>query len=187
VQRLMATTLMTNDQLGLKERREVRARADLSGHPCGMHAVLRGPQHCAVYNRLVLPDAEMSLGPLASATGATAPVEGRTHHLPGPDVYHLTCRMSCTHLSSLNQTSQSSHSSLSPLGSLKEPCQHTCLKHPYRTLDRIRRQNLGCPGATYSRDVGVLPTISSEEPFYPGAKSSLKNSAHNSALRHTER
>ena len=83
VQRLMATTLMTNDQRDLKERRDAS-----SGTP--PRASLRharrpwGPQYCAVYNRLVLPDVEMPQGPLASATGATAPVAGRAHHLPGP-------------------------------------------------------------------------------------------------------
>ena len=46
----------------------------------------------------------------------------------------LTWSLSCAPSRSLNQTSQSSHSSLSPMGSLKEPCQHPCLKHPYRTL-----------------------------------------------------
>ena len=46
----------------------------------------------------------------------------------------LTWSSSCAPSRSLNQTSQSSHSSLSPLGPLKEPCQHACLKHPYRTL-----------------------------------------------------
>jgi hypothetical protein len=77
----------------------------------------------------------------------------------------LTWSLSCAPSRSLNQTSQSSHSSLSPKGSLKEPCQHACLKHPYRTL---RTQPPVGENPTVRRphaqeDVGVLPTISSEE------------------------
>ena len=65
----MAATLMTKSaityQLGLKQRRKVRLRPDLSGYSCGMHTVLRGPQYCAVHDRIVLPDVEMFLDPLA--------------------------------------------------------------------------------------------------------------------------
>ena len=133
VQRLMATTLMTNDQLGLKERRDASS-AGPPEHPCGMHAVLGGTQHCAVYDRLVLPDAEMLQGPLASVAGATAPVAGRVHHCPAPDMRHPH-REHVLHPSALLKPDiEELHSPLSPLGSLREPCQHACLKHPYRTL-----------------------------------------------------
>ena len=66
-------------QLGLKERRDASS-AGPPGYPCGRHAVLRGTRYRAVHDGLVLPDVEMPRGPPASATGATAPVEGRTHH-----------------------------------------------------------------------------------------------------------
>ena len=74
-------------RLGLKERRD----ASLAG-PCrvSLRQARRpwGPQHCAVHDGLVLPDVEMPQGPLVSATGAIAPVAGRAHHLPVPDVCH---------------------------------------------------------------------------------------------------
>jgi hypothetical protein len=133
VQRLMTTTLMTNDQRGLKERRDASS-AGPPGYPCSMHAVLRGTQHCAAYNRLVLPDVEMPRGPPASVVGATAPVEGRAHHLPGPDVYHPHMQDVLRSSALLKPDIEEPPSPLSPLGPLKEPCQHTCLKHPYRTL-----------------------------------------------------
>ena len=62
--------------LRLKERREVRLRAHLSGHPCGMHTVFGavGPGQRAVHDGLVLPDAKMPQGPLARVTGAAPPV-----------------------------------------------------------------------------------------------------------------
>jgi len=78
----------------------------------------------------------------------------------------LTCRMSCTHLRSLNQTSKSPLSSLSPLGSLREPCQHTCLKHLYRNLwiaSVAKILAVRVPRA--QGDAGVLSTISNKEPF----------------------
>jgi hypothetical protein len=81
----MTTTLMTNDQLGLKERRDASS-AGPPGYPCGRHAVLRGIRYRAVHDGLVLPDVEMPRGPPASVVGATAPVADRAHHLPGPDV-----------------------------------------------------------------------------------------------------
>ena len=73
--------------LRLKERREVRLRPHLSGHPCGMHAVFGavGPGQRAVHDRLVLPDVEVSPGPLARVTGAAPPVaDGAFHCLALP-------------------------------------------------------------------------------------------------------
>jgi hypothetical protein len=62
--------------LRLKERREVRLRPHLSGYPCGMHAVLGAvsPGQRAVHDRIVLPDAKMSQGPLARVVGAALPM-----------------------------------------------------------------------------------------------------------------
>ena len=74
-------------QLGLKERRDASS-AGPPGYPCSMHAVLRGTRYRAVHDGLVSPDVEMPQGPLASVTGAAAPVADRAHHLPGPDVYY---------------------------------------------------------------------------------------------------
>ena len=131
VQRLMATTLMTNDQLGLKERRDASldgpSRVSLRHARCPW-----GPQHCAVYNRLVLPDIEMPQDPLASVTGAAAPVAGRAHHLPGPSVRHPHMQDALCSSALLKPDIEELHSPLSPLGSLKEPCQYTCPKYPYR-------------------------------------------------------
>ena len=76
-----------HDHLRLKERREVRLRPHLSGHPCGMHAVFGavGPGQRAVHDRLVLPDVEVSPGPLARVTGAAPPVaDGALHCLALP-------------------------------------------------------------------------------------------------------
>jgi hypothetical protein len=69
---------------------------------------------------------------------------------------------------SLNQTSKSSHSSLSPMGSLKEPCQHACLKHPSRALGPkpFLSENPTVQRPRLQGDADVLPTISSEEPNY---------------------
>jgi hypothetical protein len=65
-----------HDHLRLEERCEVRLRPHLSGHPCGMHAVLGavGPRQRAVHDRIALPDAKMPQGPLARVTGAAHPV-----------------------------------------------------------------------------------------------------------------
>jgi hypothetical protein len=74
-------------QLRLKERCEVRLRPHLSRHPCGMHTVFGtvGPGQRAVHDRLVLPDVEVSPGPLARVTGAAPPVAyGALHHLALP-------------------------------------------------------------------------------------------------------
>ena len=74
-------------QLRLKEGGEVRLRADLSGHPCGMHTVFGavGPGQRAVHDGLVLPDVEVSPGPLARVTGAAHPVAyWALHHLALP-------------------------------------------------------------------------------------------------------
>ena len=62
--------------LRLKEGGEVRLRPHLSGHPCGMHTVFGavGPGQRAVHDGLVLPDVEVSPGPLARVTGAAPPV-----------------------------------------------------------------------------------------------------------------
>ena len=70
-----------------KERREVRLRPHLPGHPCGMHAVFGavGPGQRAVHDRIVLPDAKMPQGPLARVIGAAPPVAyGALHGLPFP-------------------------------------------------------------------------------------------------------
>ena len=70
-----------------KEGGEVRLRAHLSGHPCGMHAVFGavGPGQRAVHDRIVLPDVEVSPGPLARVTGAALPVaDGALHRLALP-------------------------------------------------------------------------------------------------------
>ena len=77
-----------------------------------------------MYGRLVLPDVEMFLDPLAPATGATAPVEGRAHHLPGPDVYYPHREHVLRSSALLEPDTEELHSSLSPLGLLKKPCQH---------------------------------------------------------------
>jgi len=74
-------------RLRLKERREVRLRPHLSGHPCGMHAVFGavGPGQRAVHDRIALPDAKMPQGPLARVTGAAPPVGyGALHGLALP-------------------------------------------------------------------------------------------------------
>ena len=70
-------------QLGLKECRDASSAGPFR---VSLRQARRpwGPQYCAVYDRLVLPDVEMPQGPLVSATGATAPVADRAHHLPGP-------------------------------------------------------------------------------------------------------
>ena len=79
----------------------------------------------------------------------------------------LTWSSSCAPSRSLNQTPVTSPSSLSPMGSLKEPCQHPCLKHPYRTLGTKFPvgENPTVRRPRPQEDAGVLPTISSEEPF----------------------
>ena len=133
VQRLMATTLITNDQLGLKERRDASSAGPFRA---SLRQARRpwSPQHCAVYNRLVLPDVEIPQGPLASATSAAAPVAGRARHclaLPVCDP-HMQDALRSSAL--LKSDIEELLSPLSPLGSLREPCQHTCLKHLYRTL-----------------------------------------------------
>ena len=71
-----------------KEGCEVRLRPHLSGHPCGMHAVFGavGPGQRAVHDRLVLPDVEVSPGPLARVTGAAHPVADGTLHRLAPPV-----------------------------------------------------------------------------------------------------
>lgn len=112
-----------HDHLRLKERGEVRLRPHLSGHPCGMHTVFGavGPGQRAVHDGLVLPDVEVSPGPLARVTGAAHPVaDGTLHRLPLLWAT-LTWSSSCAPSRSL-QTLQTTHSSLSPLGPLKEPC-----------------------------------------------------------------
>ena len=120
--------------LGLKERCDAS-----SGTPprVSLRQARRpwGPQYCSVHDGLVLLDVKMFLDPLASATGAAAPVAGRAHHLPGPDVYHPHREYVLRSSALLKPDTEELHSPLSPLGLLKEPCQHTCLKHPYRTLE----------------------------------------------------
>jgi hypothetical protein len=111
-------------QLRLEERCEVRLRPHLPGHPCGMHTVFGavGPGQRAVYDGLVLPDAKMPQGPLARVTGAALPVaDGALERLPLLCAT-LTWSLSCASSRFLNQTPVTSHSSLSPLGPLKEPC-----------------------------------------------------------------
>jgi hypothetical protein len=76
----IAVTLMPKSaityHLRLKEHYEMRLRPHLSGHPCGMHPILRavGPGQRAVHNRIVLPDAKIPQGPLARIVGAAHPV-----------------------------------------------------------------------------------------------------------------
>ena len=153
--------------LRLKEGCEVRLRPHLSGHPCGMHPILRavGPGQRTVHNRIVLPDAKMPQGPLARVTGAALPVADRAHHCLAFLCATLTGSTSCAYLRSLNQTSKSSHSSPSLLGPLKEPCQHACLKHPYRALGPkpFLSGNPTVQRPHPQEDAGVLPTISSSE------------------------
>ena len=86
VQRLMATTLMTNDQLGLKERRDASS-AGPPGYPCGMHAVFGG-LNTAPYTMVSYCQMSRCHKVLSRVVGAIAPVADRAHHLPGPDVYH---------------------------------------------------------------------------------------------------
>jgi hypothetical protein len=110
--------------LRLKERCEVRLRPHLSGHPCGMHIVFGAvrPGQRAVHDGLVLPDVEMPPGPLARVTDAALPVAYGAHHRLPLTCATLTGSLSCAPSRSLNQTPKGSHSSLSPKGSLKEPC-----------------------------------------------------------------
>ena len=130
VQRLMATTLMTNDQLGLKERRDASSgtppRASLR-HARRLGALNTAPCTIVSYCQMLKCHEVLSRLPQVLQrlwqTGLTTYLAlTRT----------TTYRMSCAHLRSSNQTSKSPLSSLSPLGSLKEPCQHACPKHPYR-------------------------------------------------------
>ncbi len=74
--------------LRLEERCEVRLLPHLSGHPCGMYTVLGavGPGQRAVHDGLVLPDVEVSPGPLARVVGAAPPVADRALERLAPPV-----------------------------------------------------------------------------------------------------
>ena len=108
----MATTLMTKSaityQLGLKERREVRARPDLSGYPCGRHAVLGAlnTAPCTIVSYCQMSRCHEVLSRLPQVLQRLWKA-GLTTYL-ALTCTTLTCRMSCIHLRSLNQTSKSS-------------------------------------------------------------------------------
>ena len=174
VQRLMATTLMSKSvipyQLGLKERRDASSaappRASLRQARCPW-----GPQYCAVYDRLVLPDVEMPQGPLARVVGAALPAAYGDHHCLAPSVRHPHIQDALGSSALLEPDAEELHSPLSPLGSLREPCQHTCLKHLYRNLWTASvAKSLAVRASRAQGDTGVLPTISNKEPFLPRSK-----------------
>jgi len=54
--------------------------------------------------------------------------------LPDPGVRHLHMELVLRSSALLEPDTEELYSSLSPMGPLREPRQHTCLKHPYRTL-----------------------------------------------------
>ena len=121
-------------RLRRKEHCEVRLRPYLSGHPCGMHAVFGavGPGQRAVHDRIVLPDAKIPQGPLARVTGAAPPVaDGALHRLALP-VRDPHMELALCPLALLKPDARDLPFVLKSHRPLKEPCQHPCLKHPYR-------------------------------------------------------
>ena len=138
VQRLMAATPIPKRaipyQLGLKECRKVRLRAHLPEHPCGMHAVLGAlnTAPCTIVSYCQMSRCHKVLSCLPQVlqrlwqTGLTTCLALPVCH---PYMQHVL-RSSAL----LEPDIEELHSSLSPLGLLKKPCQHTCLKHPYCTL-----------------------------------------------------
>ena len=107
---VIATTLMSKSaityQLGLKQRRDASLdgsfRVSLRQARCPWgHLAL-----CSVRSSRIARCRDATRSSRACRRCRSAC--GRAHHLPGPDVYHLTCRMSCTHLRFSNQTLKSS-------------------------------------------------------------------------------
>jgi len=167
----MATTLMTKSTipycLGLKERRDASSagppRVSLRQARRFLGALNTAP--CTIVSCCQMSRCHKVLSRLPQVLQRLWPT-GLTTYL-ALACTTLTCRMSCAHLRSSNQTSKSSLPSLISMGPLKEPCQHACLKHPYRTLEPEPFLS-GNPIVQRPRlqgDAGVLPTISSEEPF----------------------
>ena len=113
-----------HDHLRLEERREVRLRPHLSGHPCGMHAVFGavGPGQRAVHDRIALPDAKMPQGPLARVTGAAPPVAYGTLHGLAPPVRDPHMELALRPLALLNPDTEELPLVAESHRPLKEPC-----------------------------------------------------------------
>ncbi len=107
---------------------------NLSRHPCDMHAVFGG--------HLALRSVRSSHIARCRDAFRSSPVCHRCRSacdrpgspLPGPDVCHPHMQDSLRSSALFEPDVRDLHSSLSPLGPLKELCQHTCLEHSYCAL-----------------------------------------------------